>query len=109
MFHDVVFYDYTKIKTRYLKFIDGKFPTNYTLTFSRSENNEKDCLEALKKGGACAIVFENLKKAIKTGYLGIPVCNGDLHDYRIHDKPGKWIGLSFKGNKKDHTDFVVKN
>ena len=38
MFPDVQFYDYTKIPNRY------NVPSNYHLTFSRSESNDQDIL-----------------------------------------------------------------
>ena len=34
------FYDYTKSFARMVSFLDGKLPSNYSLTFSRSETNE---------------------------------------------------------------------
>ena len=52
---DVIFYDYTKIKNR----LDQKFPSNYSLTFSKSESNDQDVQEVLNNGGNAAIVFKD--------------------------------------------------
>jgi hypothetical protein len=39
-FASVPFYDYTKNPLRFAQFLAGKLPSNYRLTFSRSETNE---------------------------------------------------------------------
>lgn len=108
-FKKVIFYDYTKIYIRYKKFLNGNFPNNYYLTFSRSETNEKECIDILNNNGSCAAIFSDLPNAIESGYLGFPVCNGDSHDFRVIDNPGHWIGLSVKGYQKDNTGFIINN
>jgi len=100
-FPNVQFYDYTKhIKrcnpTWYL-------PSNYHLTFSRSEDNQAECIEALNNGYNCAVVF----KKCPTQYFGYRVRNGDDSDLRFMDRFGV-IGLTPKGRAKhDKTNFVV--
>ena len=101
----VEFYDYTKSFKRALKYKDSP---NYTLTFSRSETNEKECIEALKKGINVAAVF--LNKLPKT-YKGFKVIDGDSSDDLMVKYKGKGIilGLIAKGDaKKDNTNFVIK-
>ena len=99
------FYDYTKSFARMLAFLDGKLPSNYSLTFSRSEANETQCLEVLKRGGNVAVVF---RKSLPTHWNGFPVINGDENDLRFLDPKGVVGGLTAKGKaKSDTSGFVV--
>ena len=103
---DVQFYDYTKNHFRMFKFLKGDLPTNYHLTFSRSESNEDMCFKVLKKGGNVAIVFRNKLPRTWNGYT---VINGDKHDLRFIDQRNVVVGLTEKGlAKKDETGFVVE-
>ena len=58
MFPNVQFYDYTKSVSRMLKYLDGGLPSNYDLTFSRSEDNDAECDIILAEGGNVAMVFK---------------------------------------------------
>ena len=58
-FPEVPFYDYTPNKSRMLDYLDGKLPKNYSLTFSRKEDNEGACEEILARGGNVAAVFKS--------------------------------------------------
>jgi hypothetical protein len=103
-FPDVQFYDYTK---SYVKAILPR-PTNYHLTFSRSESNESICRALLAKG-VCnvAVVFRN-KKTIPSTYWGYKVVSGDESDLRFLDEKGVVVALKAKGKaKRDTTGFVV--
>lgn len=123
---DVMFYDYTKVNSRYERFLSGKLPVNYHLTFSRSEDNHDDCLEYLENGQnglyqkpvGVAVVFD-----IKPGhdlpetYHGFPVIDGDKSDLRFLDTetgyPAYIVGLRAKGKAKGKAQpneygFVVK-
>lgn len=104
-FDTVQFYDYTKIPQPY-----KRTRKNYDLTFSRSETNEKDCLDALANGINVAVVFSTKKgEKLPDEYLGYEVINGDEHDLRFLDKKGVIVGLTAKGRaKKDTSGFVVK-
>jgi hypothetical protein len=100
------FYDYTKSFQRMVSFLDGKLPSNYSLTFSRSETNETQCLEVLKRGGNVAVVFRS--KVLPTHWNGFKVINGDENDLRFLDPKGVVVGLTAKGKAKtDTTGFVV--
>jgi hypothetical protein len=99
------FYDYTKNYDRMMAFLDGKLPSNYSLTFSRSETNETQCLDVLSRGGNVAVVF---RKALPTHWNGFPVINGDENDLRFLDPKGVVVGLTAKGKAKtDTSGFVV--
>lgn len=101
----VRFYDYTKNFGRMLAFLEGKFPPNYSLTFSRSETNEQACLAVLKRGGNVAVVFRN---ELPKTWKGFPVVSGDESDLRFLDPKGHVIGLIAKGKgKRDRSGFVV--
>ena len=113
-FPNVQFVDYTKSKKRALAHARGQLPSNYHLTFSRSETNEADCLEVLAAGGNVAVVFAGL---FPDRYLDRPVVNGDAHDLRHLDPTGSVcsrhgvvIALSPKGRKakRDTSGFVVR-
>ena len=98
------FYDYTKSFMRMAQFLNGKLPSNYHLTFSRSEHNETLCDTILAMGGNVAVVFrDQLPKTWK----GFEVVNGDENDLRFLDKQGVVVGLIERGlAKKDETGFV---
>jgi hypothetical protein len=102
-FPDVQFIDYTKIVSRL-----AKAPKNLSLTLSRAENNEQECIKALANGHNVAIVFAG---PLPEAWNGFPVINGDLHDLRHLDPKGHVIGLSPKGNKakRDMSGFVVRD
>jgi hypothetical protein len=116
VFPDIQFYDYTKHVKRAIDNAAGRHPANYSLTFSRSETNEADCLAVLAAGGNVAVVFKicECKRACKheipdgLTYLGRPVVNGDHDDLRFLDPAGVVVGLKGKGfAKQDTSGFVV--
>jgi hypothetical protein len=99
------FYDYTKNFGRMLAYLENRFPSNYSLTFSRSETNEQACLAVLKRGGNAAIVFRN---KLPETWKGFRVVSGDESDLRFLDPKGCVIGLIAKGKaKQDRSGFVV--
>jgi hypothetical protein len=103
-FPDVPFYDYTPNKQRMLDFLDGKLPKNYSLTFSRKEDNESACEEVMAKGGNVAAVFKDAPESWK----GKACFNGDDSDLRFLDPKGVVIALKAKGKaKKDTSGFVI--
>ena len=105
-FPGVQFYDYTKNHFRMILFLSGKLPSNYSLTFSRSEVNESDCLEVLNRGGNVAVVFRS--KTLPQTWNGFKVINGDENDLRFLDPKGVVVGLSAKGKARNDTSgFVV--
>ena len=59
-FPNVQFYDYTKNYTRFNKVL----PSNYHLTFSRSEINHEIAMDILSKGHNVAMVFKTLPEPI---------------------------------------------
>ena len=91
---DVQFYDYTKSFPRMVDFLTEKdYPSNYHLTFSRSELNDAECDTVLRHGGNVAVVFDT----VPDSFRGRPVCNGDDSDLRFLDPRGVWVGLKAKG------------
>lgn len=101
---NLVFYDYTKIIGKILKYKG----TNYKLTFSRTETNESDCLVALLNNAPVAVVFDH-KKQLPTNYLGTKVIDGDEADDLMLESGSIILGLKAKGRaKKDIFGFVVK-
>lgn len=107
-FREIQFYDYTKSIERLKK---NSHP-NYHLTFSRSEENELQCLEALANGFNVAVVFDKLPKT----WNGYPVVNGDDTDLRFLDDKNVVVGLKYKNltskgadNEKAFVDgFAIK-
>lgn len=98
-FPHIQFYDYTKIANR------KNLPSNYHLTFSLSEDNEKEASEQLIMGRNVAVVFRTAK--FPRTYLGREVIDGDENDLRFLDPMGVVVGLRAKGRaKKDTTGFV---
>jgi hypothetical protein len=98
LFPNVQFYDYTKNHLRMTK----ELPSNYHLTFSRSETNEVKALELLNAGFNVAMVFDKLPET----YKGFKVVNGDLDDLRFLDDKNVIVGLKYKkmtGKGADNT------
>lgn len=105
LFPEIQFYDYTASLERALAFARGEMPKNYHLTFSRKEDNEEKCLEAIKAGVNVAVVFDKLPQT----FYGRPVIDGDKHDARFLDPKGVVVGLVEKGDaKKDDKGFVIR-
>ena len=90
LFPDVQFYDYTKNPQRF----KGDMPSNYHLTFSRSEENHDIAMKLLSKGVNVAIVF----KSVPETYEGYNVIVGDNDDLRFLDAKGVIVGLKYKNN-----------
>lgn len=110
LFPEIQFYDYTKNHLRFNKVL----PSNYHLTFSRSEINETKAIELLKRGFNVAMVFDKLPDT----YKGFEVINGDVDDLRFLDKKNVIVGLKYKPNTGNggkernilasEGDFVIK-
>lgn len=106
-FPAVQFYDYTKNPAR-----AGQLARNYWVTFSRSETNESDCIEVLKRAGNVAVVFadsvlpyvgnRSYLQQLPTTWNGFAVVDGDTTDLRFEDtrgrKHGRVIGLRMKAS-----------
>ena len=100
----VYFYDYTKSIARAKRYRDFR---NYTLTFSKSETNDKEVKEALNLGINVAAVF---KDNLPQKYKGVKVIDGDLSDLEMINHKNIILGLKAKGDaKKDTTGFVITN
>jgi len=99
VFPHVQFYDYTKIPNR------RNIPSNYHLTFSRSEVNEQEALQVLSAGVMnVAVVFDELPKK----WAGVTVVDGTETDLRFLDDRAVVVGLKANGKaKKDQTGFTV--
>lgn len=99
MFSSQVFYDYTKLQNRV------NLPSNYHLTFSRSEENYTAVDMMMGAGYNTAIVFDNLPAV----YNGYKVIDGTETDLRFLDPKGVIVGLLAKGKaKKDMSGFTVQ-
>lgn len=88
LYPDVQFYDYTKNPLRF----DMVLPTNYHLTFSRSETNNDIAMGLLARGVNVAMVFNEVPET----YFGYPVISGDETDLRFLDPKGVVVGLKYK-------------
>tara|TARA_B110000902_G_scaffold6795_1_gene8122 strand:- start:30 stop:761 length:732 start_codon:yes stop_codon:yes gene_type:complete len=100
----VYFYDYTKSIARAKRYRDFR---NYTLTFSKSETNDKEVKEALNLGINVAAVF---KDNLPQKYKGVKVIDGDFSDLEMINHKNIILGLKAKGDaKKDKTGFVITN
>lgn len=105
-FPGIQFYDYTKVPNR------GANPEpNYSLTYSRSENNDRFVAEAMDNGQNVAVVFgkgEVPGKWTGPGGLTWNVLDGDYTDLRFLDPPKRVVGLSAKGKGAfDTSGFVL--
>lgn len=104
-FSSIQFMDYTKWSSRYQDWLDSKLPSNYHLTFSRSEINDEVCKKFLANGGNVAMVF---RTQIPRNYWGYKTINGDVNDLRFLDKKNTICALIAKGRgKKDSSGFII--
>lgn len=109
IFHDVQFYDYTKLANR------KNIPANYDLTFSYSgvPAYAPYVAKAVANGERIAVVFRNraiVEAMLANGetFLGLPVVDGDDSDIRHLDPRGAIVALYAKGKaRKDTSGFVV--
>lgn len=95
-------YDYTKRANRIP-------PAGYHLTFSLAENNDSDAAQWLERGGNVAVVFDTKKgQPLPPEFMGHPVIDGDLSDYRPGDPSPCIVGLRAKGDAigDDTSGFV---
>lgn len=96
-FPEVTFYDYTKSARRMRAYLAGEFPSNYSLTFSRSETNDAETREIISLGGNVAIPFATRKgQSLPETWNGVPVIDGDVTDLRFTDPRGVIVGLRHK-------------
>ena len=104
-FPEVQFVDYTKNMQRML---NPNRPSNYHLTFSRSETNEHEAIQVLASGHNVAVVFGHGQP---DRYLGHRVIDGTEHDLRHLDPSPVIVGLDPKGKKakNDTSGFVVRD
>ena len=97
-------YEYTTSFKRMKAFLNGELPSNYHLTFSCSETNEKIAKLVLEIVVIVTVVFRN---QLPETWNGVEVIDGDESDLRFLDKQGVVVGLIEKGlAKKDSTGFV---
>ena len=97
-FPGVQFYDYTKIYKRALMWAAGKLPKNYHVTYSLNEDNKREALYVLKRGGNISAVFRS--KKIPKRFHGYKVTNADKSDWifclvRTDPNVKKQEGISF--------------
>jgi hypothetical protein len=92
IFPEVSFYDYTKNVNKFLN-----KASNYHLTYSFTGRNEEQSKVLLSQGFNVATVFNVHKETeLPKTFMGYPVINGDLTDYRIDDAKGIIVGLKWK-------------
>jgi hypothetical protein len=100
---DAVFYDYTKNIQKAIRY---KGHPNYTVTFSRAEDNAVQTALAIKHGINIAAVFNELPDT----WHGVEVVDGDASDLQMLKYNGVILGLKAKGAaRKDSTGFTILN
>lgn len=112
-FPEVQFYDYTKSRMRLA--LPGDIPSNYALTYSRSERDSDDEIsDFLKLGWRVSIVVDSVPYWTRERLLRrFPNMRyrveGDASDYHFLDRPGTVSLLRAKGPAvHDRTGFVLR-
>ena len=94
-FKRIQWYDYTKNPKR-----AGLVRSNYWVTFSRSESNQRATMRTLRNGNNVAVVFaSSLGRRftyLPETYKGFTVIDGDQTDLRFLDPRGVVVGLKLK-------------
>jgi hypothetical protein len=108
-FPDVRFYGYTKDPFAFTRGINGEYPANYHLTFSRSETNESQAIGFLAQGHNITVIFDtkytsHMKYPLPAEWKGFKVIDGDETDLQFLDPKGVVVGLSAKGFLR-HPEF----
>jgi len=105
MYPDLQLYDYTK----YPHSKRASLPDNYSLTFSRSEENHNEAMHNLAMGRNVAVVFNTKKgQPLPETWSGYRVIDADLTDLRFLDDSPVICGLRAKGyGRRDDSGFVV--
>lgn len=98
-FPNIQFYDYTKIlgRSRALSL------PNYHLTFSLSEDNDEEAVQALAQGYNVAVVIKGKEKP--DTWSGYPAIDGDLADHRFLDEKGGHVVLLSAKGKARYADY----
>ena len=118
MFPHIQFYDYTKVTKRAIAYGKGRMPSNYSLTFSLTENNDADAIRATGAGCNVAVVFNGEAYAhhVAAGDWdgGAEVVDGDQSDLRFADKHGDdglglIVALKAKGPARHDTSGFVRS
>jgi hypothetical protein len=105
-YEQLQFFDYTKIYSRMLSFLECTFPANYHLTYSADTKNQAKAIDILDRGGNVAAVF--WPELPKTWWT-YPVIDGDAHDARFLDPAGAVVGLKAKGLARVDTEgFTIR-
>lgn len=87
-------YDYTKDAERAF----DSLGTAHHITLSYTGRNRRECIEYLSLGGNVAVVTDLAKGDAKPlHWNGFPAVDGDEHDLRPLDGPGRVALLSWKG------------
>ena len=107
LFPQITFYDYTKYVKRCSK--GWALPSNYSLTFSRSETNDTDCIKVLNDG-ICNVAAVFSGKNYPATWFNKPTYSADDTDLRFLDPKGGHVGCLYaKGKaKRDDTGFVIQ-
>lgn len=101
LFHDVQFYDYTKVPSR-IKLMQRY--SNYDLTLSYNGFNDEECKKFLNEGGKVAVVFYGDK--LPKSFNGWKVIDANGYDMRYLDEPQTICGLHYH---KVASDYKVVN
>lgn len=97
VFPDVVFYDYSKVYTRYG--VCERYP-NYDLTFSYDGWNWGECENALKMNSRVAVVFFGNK--LPKRFCGYDVVDANEYDMRYLDPKCCICGLHYHKTANDY-------
>ncbi len=106
-FPELQFYDYTKLPSRAMaSLVSIQWPSNYAITFSKSESNSVISERLANHGANVAIVF--LGKSLPDTWFGRRVIDGTAHDMRFLDPKGVIVGLLAKGRaRRDESGFAI--
>jgi hypothetical protein len=99
VYPEAQFYDYTKT-ARAMNFARGSLPSNYHVTFSRSDTNSGIAARVLRAGGNVALVVDS---NVKVDFSNPRLLDGDKHDARFLDgrsPDGLVVVLKAKGSLK---------
>jgi hypothetical protein len=99
-FQNVIFYDYSKRKERIMRYVEGRFPSNYFLAYSKNDKSEGFEHYCIHNGINVSVVTTLKEESFPSTVWGYPAINADNSDSWLLDNVGTIGLLTYKGSQK---------
>lgn len=112
--YNIKYYDYTKIKNRCIRYIEGRMPNNYHICFSHSEKSSFEFAnEVINSGGSVAFVInrkyipshgiiEDIPEQLMVENYSWQTIDGDKTDIRTPEYNSKGVAVCLRAKMAQH-------